>query len=204
MFRVGVTGGIASGKSTVCALFQQFGIDIIDADVIAKQLVEPDEPCFLKIIQHFGNHFLLDNGELNRQKLRQLIFENPTAKLQLEAILHPVIRQTLIAQSKASTSPYCILSIPLLIEANMIDLVDRVLLADISPEKQLERVCQRDAISLAQATAIIKTQSSPLERKSIADDIINNDFSPEKLHTLVSSFHKKYLAIANQMSIGCQ
>ena len=126
MLKVGLTGGIASGKSTVSQLFSTLGIDIIDADLIAHQLVEPGQDCLDKITQTFGGNFLLNNGELDRQQLRQVIFSDLEARQQLEAILHPIIRQQLITQSDNSSSTYCILSVPLLIEAKMTSLVNRV------------------------------------------------------------------------------
>lgn len=196
MLKVGLTGGIASGKSTVCQLFSGHGITIVDADIIARQLVEPNQPCLTNIVQTFGEQIRLANGELDRPQLRQLIFSNPKAKKQLENILHPKIREQLIQQSNAANSPYCILSIPLLIEADMTDLADRTLVVETSPEQQLKRVCQRDNISTEQAKAIISSQSSPAQRKAIADDIIHNTKSAETLSTLVENLHKKYIDIA--------
>ncbi|MBL4638741.1 MAG: dephospho-CoA kinase [Proteobacteria bacterium] len=133
MLKIGLTGGIASGKSTVCQLFSALGIEIIDADIIARQLVEPAQPCLKKIIQTFGNHVLLENGELDRAQLRQLIFADEKAKQELENILHPNIRQQLIKLSDDVSSPYCILSIPLLVETDMTALVDRILVINIEP-----------------------------------------------------------------------
>mgnify|MGYP000075881967 CR=1 FL=1 len=203
MLKIGLTGGIASGKSTACQLFSALGIEIIDADIIARELVEPNQPCLKQIIQTFGKQVLLANGALDRAQLRQLIFSNKGAKQQLEGILHPNIRKQLIKQSEKVVSPYCILSIPLLIEANMIPLVDRVLVVDIAPEEQLQRVCQRDNISTSQAKAIISSQSSASQRKSLANDIIDNNKSPESLDLVVTQLHKKYLDIANNISTGC-
>ncbi|OUR65519.1 dephospho-CoA kinase [Methylophaga sp. 42_25_T18] len=204
MLKIGLTGGIASGKSTVCQLFSAHGIEVIDADIIARQLVEPDQPCLKTIIQTFGKKVLFENGDLDRAQLRQLIFADDNARQQLESILHPRIRQQLIKLSDDATSPYCILTIPLLIEANMIPLVDRVLVIDLELTEQLNRVCQRDNISPLQAKAIISSQSSASQRNSVADDIINNNNSPESLTELVSQLHKKYLDIVNTMTTGCQ
>jgi len=204
MLKVGLTGGIASGKSTVSQLFSTLGIDIIDADLIAHQLVEPGQDCLDKITQTFGENFLLNNGELDRHQLRQLIFSDPEAKQQLEAILHPKIRQQLIIQSNNSSSPYCILSVPLLIEAKMASLVNRILVIEIDADEQLKRLCQRDDISKSQAVDIVVAQSSSLQRTSMADDIIINNNSIEKLNVVVESLHKKYLDLAKTISIGCQ
>jgi len=204
MLKVGLTGGIASGKSTVCQLFSTLGIEIIDADLIARQLVEPSQPCLETITQTFGKKILLDTGELNRIQLRQLIFSNPDAKQQLEAILHPKIRQQLIEQSDNSSSPYCILSVPLLIEAKMTSLVERILVIDTSPDEQLKRLCLRDNISHSQAMNILAAQSSSQQRNAMADDIITNNNSPTELNAEVINLHKKYLELAKTISTGCQ
>ena len=204
MLKIGLTGGIASGKSTVSQLFSDHGIKIIDADMIARQLVEPAQPCLIKIRQTFGEKILLDNGDLDRTQLRQLIFSDTYAKQQLENILHPEIKLQLINQSEDAFSPYCILSVPLLIEAKMTSLVDRILVIEIDTDKQLKRICQRDNIPHSQAIAIMETQSSPIQRKALADDIINNNTSPENLSIAVENLHKKYLDLAKTISTGCQ
>jgi dephospho-CoA kinase len=204
MLKVGLTGGIASGKSTVSQLFSVLGIEIIDADLIARQLVAPNQPCLEKITQAFGKQILLNNGELDRLQLRQLIFSNPDAKHQLEAILHPKIRQQLLIQSDNSSSPYCILSVPLLVEAKMTSLVNRILILEIDPDEQLKRLCQRDNISHSRAMDIVAAQSSPQQRTSVADDVIINNNSPSELNTVVENMHKKYLNLAKTISTGCQ
>lgn len=196
MFKIGLTGGIASGKSTVCQLFAQHGIPIIDADIIAKQLVEPKQAAYNEIIQTFGEHSCLENGQLNRHYLRQLIFSDSKAKQQLETILHPRIRQQLFQQSNAKDSPYCILAIPLLIEANMTPLVDRVLVIDIDLASQLHRLCERDNVSTDEARLIINSQVSREQRLSYADDIILNNDTPEQLTKQVNNLHEKYLSLA--------
>jgi dephospho-CoA kinase len=204
MLKVGLTGGIASGKTTVSQLFSELGIDVIDADLIAHQLVELGQPCLKKITQTFGKQILLNSGELDRIKLRQLIFSAPDAKQKLEAILHPEIRQQLIHQSDSSSSPYCILSIPLLIEAKMTSLVNRILVIDTKSDEQVKRLCKRDNIPPSEAIKIIATQSSSQQRTTVADDIIINNNSAEKLDNIVENLHKKYLDLAKTISIGCQ
>lgn len=204
MLKIGLTGGIASGKSTVSQLFSAFGIKIIDADLISHQLVEPGQPSLEKITQTFGSKMLLNNGELDRIQLRQLIFSDPNAKQQLEAILHPKIRQQLIRQSDNSSSPYCILSVPLLAEAKMTSLVNRILVIEIDSDEQLKRLCQRDNISRSEAMDIMAIQSSSQQRTTVADDIISNNNSPDKLNSAVANLHKKYLELAKTMSTGCQ
>jgi len=204
MLKIGLTGGIASGKSTICQLFSGYDIEIIDADIIAHQLVKSGQTCLDKIIDVFGKHVLLANGELDRAQMRELIFSDRNAKQQLEGILHPNIRQQLLKQSEDVLSPYCILSIPLLIEADMLSLVDRVLIVDVDEKKQIDRVCQRDNVSSTQAQAIINSQISAAQRKSIADDIIINNDSQDNLALKVANLHKKYLQLVNDQAIGCQ
>lgn len=198
MLKVGLTGGIASGKSTVCELFSQHNIPIIDADIIAKELVEPNQVALKEIVRLFGDAILLNNGALDRKQLRQLIFSTPEAKRQLEDILHPRIRQQLIQQSSRLSAPYCILVIPLLIEANMLDLVDHVIVVDTDKEQQIKRICQRDNISSTDAQAIIASQVTMKQRLAIADDIISNNNSIESLTLLVDKLHKKYSSISCQ------
>jgi len=204
MLKIGLTGGIASGKSTVCRLFSQYGIPIIDADVIARQLVEPKQEAYNEIIRTFGNDICLPNGELNRQHLRKLIFSDGNAKLQLERILHPRIRLQLFQQSNVLNAPYCILAIPLLIEAEMTELVDRVLLIDIDLPLQLTRLCERDNISVGDAKLIINSQVNRQQRLSCADDIIANNNGTENLKKQVDELHKKYLSLANNSPSSCQ
>lgn len=198
MLKVGLTGGIASGKSTICELFSQHNIPIIDADIIAQELVKPNQTALKEVIQLFGNDILLNNGELDRKQLRQRIFSNSVDKQQLEALLHPRIRQQLIQQSNQVNAPYCILAIPLLIEANMFDIVDLVLVIDSEQEQQVKRVCRRDNISSADAQAIISSQATREQRLSIADDIISNNHSLESLTLLVDELHKKYSSMSCQ------
>ena len=198
MLKIGLTGGIASGKSTVCDLFSQHNIPIIDADVIAKELVEPNQAALKEIVALFGDDILLNNGTLDRKQLRQLIFSDPEAKRQLEDILHPRIRQQLIQQSSRLSAPYCILVIPLLLEANMLDLVDRVIVVDTDETQQIKRICQRDNISSIDAQAIISSQATIKQRLAIADDIISNNTSIESLALLVDKLHKKYSSMSCQ------
>ena len=204
MFKVGLTGGIASGKSTVSNLFSELGITIIDADKIARDLVDINQPCYDQIVSRFGSDILLANQQLDRQKLRYLIFHDENAKEDLEAILHPAIRQQLLAQSESARSSYCILSIPLLIEAKMTDLVDRTLVVDTSAETQLSRLCDRDKITADEALRMINSQISRQQRLLYADDIIVNNDSPNTLKQLVMTLHKTYINLANLMTTSCQ
>jgi dephospho-CoA kinase len=204
MLKVGLTGGIASGKSTVAELFSQYGIPVIDADLIARKLVKPDQDAFEEIVQTFGNQVLDINGSLNRQILRQLIFSDIVAKQKLEAILHPRIRQQLLQQSQACNAIYCILAIPLLLEANMTDLVDRVLVIDLEPTLQLERLCQRDNIPEKKAQDIIDIQCDRQQRLAIGDDVIINNNSIDVLKQRVDRLHQYYLTLVKTSAIGCQ
>lgn len=204
MLKIGLTGGIASGKSTVCRLFSQYGIPIIDADVIARQLVEPKQEAYHEIVRTFGNDVCLPNGQINRQYLRKLIFSDDSAKHQLEMILHPRIRLQLFQRSHALNTPYCILAIPLLIEAEMMELVDRVLLIDIDLALQLTRLCERDNILVDDAQLIINSQVSRQQRLACADDVITNNNGTENLKKQVANLHKKYLSLANNSPSSCQ
>jgi len=198
VLKIGLTGGIASGKSTICDLFSQFNIPIIDADIIARELVEPDKDAYIKIVQQFGAGILQKNLTLDRKKLRKLIFSDPISKNKLEAILHPQIRQQLQEQSAQQSTTYCILAIPLLIETNMTDLVDHIIVVDITESQQVNRLCQRDNISETEARTIIKSQSRREERLIIADDIIYNNEPIDDLHITINELHKKYCSISCQ------
>ncbi|MFT7414010.1 MAG: dephospho-CoA kinase [Methylophagaceae bacterium] len=203
MLKIGLTGGIASGKSTVCRLFAQHGIPIIDADVIARQLVEQKQEAYNEIVDTFGVDICRPNGELNRQYLRQLIFTDDKAKQQLEMILHPRIRLQLIKQSDALNTPYCLLAIPLLVEANMVGLVDRILVVDIDLSLQMTRLRARDNITSDDAQFIINSQASRQQRLVCADDIILNNNGFKNINKHVDNLHKKYLSLANNSSSGC-
>ena len=204
MLKIGLTGGVASGKSTACRLFSQLDITIIDADDIARELVEVDQPCYLDIVNAFGPEFLLQNRRIDRAKLRHFIFFDLAAKQQLEEILHPPIRQQLIERSLLLQSPYCILAVPLLIEANMTDCVDRILIIDTTTQNQLTRLCERDSISLTLADNILAQQSNRQQRLALADDVISNDLTIQHLEKAISQHHEKYLNLANSSSNGCQ
>ncbi len=192
--KIGLTGGIGSGKSTVCALFADYSIPIIDADIIARQLVEPGAPALDEIVRQFGAE-ILNNGALNRKKLGKIIFSDADKKARLEAILHPAIQQQLIQQAGSQQSPYCILAIPLLLETGMKDLVDRILVIDCPLELQFERVKRRDGLSDEQIKRIIASQISREERLSQADDVIDNSKSAIELAEQVKNLHNLYLSL---------
>lgn len=196
VFRVGLTGGIASGKSTVSSLFETLGVEVIDADIIARQLSQPGTNEYLSIVQHFGTDYLLADGQLNRRALRTLLFSDAKAKQTLEHILHPAIRQQLVYQAAKTKGHYCILSVPLLIEANMQSCVDRILVVDVDPDIQLARLQQRDQLSVEQANRHLVAQSSRAQRLQYADDIIDNSNGMEKLKFQVTQLHALYCQLA--------
>ena len=197
MLKIGLTGGVASGKSTACKVFSQLGIAVIDADEIARELVEIGKPCYLNIIDIFGTEFLSKNQQLDRSKLRQLIFSDHVAKLKLEAILHPSIRQVLIERSQKVKSAYCILAVPLLIETNMDATIDRILMIDITEKNQLARLCKRDHLAPSLANNMIHQQSSRLQLLAMADDVISNNTGIQKLENSIRLLHETYLEIAD-------
>ncbi len=173
-FIVGLTGGIGSGKTTVANMFADLGIDIIDADLIARQVVQAKSTALSAIAQHFGAEYIKRNGELNRALLRTKIFSNQDDKLWLNNLLHPLIRQTLLAEITASQSPYCLLVAPLLLENELDKLVNTVVVVDIPQELQLSRTLARDTSSKDEIQAIINSQISRDKRLSAADHIIDN------------------------------
>ena len=191
---VGVTGGIGSGKSAATAEFEKLGITVVDADVVARQVVMPGTPCLQAIAEHFGNQLLTEGGELNRKALRQRVFSNPREKEWLNELLHPAIRQELISQLELADSPYVILSAPLLLENGLEKYCQRVLVVDIPESLQISRTIQRDDSPKKEVEAIMKAQLSRSERLNKANDVLNNDGSLEQLEQQVLQLHQRYLA----------
>ncbi len=196
MLRVGLTGGIGCGKSTVCELFAQLGVPIIDTDVIARQLVEPGQIALVRLTENFGSVILNTDGTLNRAQLRELAFSDKQHKQQLDAIMHPLIYAELEHQAVGLTTPYCILAIPLLLETQQQQIVDRILVVDCEPALQLLRVMNRDHISARQAERIIAAQTSRDRRLAAADDLIENHSTADHLAEQVKSLHNSYLFLA--------
>jgi dephospho-CoA kinase len=191
---IGLTGGIASGKTTVSDMFKSLSVDIIDADIIAREVVTPPSEALNAIAVHFGNDYLSTDGELNRSLLRQKIFSADEHKQWLNNLLHPLIRARIIEQTAQASSQYCILVAPLLIENNLVPLVDRVLVVDVTEGKQLERTMIRDNSLLHEVKAIMASQASRKKRLNIADDVIDNDnISEFVLKEIVTLLHKKFL-----------
>ena len=195
-FRVALTGGIASGKSTVANLFAELGVPLIDTDVIARQVVEPGQPALAEVVATFGPDVLDADGRLDRRRMRERIFSDPAAKQRLEAILHPSIRAEMARQSGAARGPYQVLVIPLLTEGKRRDHVDRVLLVDVPEELQIQRLMMRDGVTHEQAAASLNAQAKRAERLAMADDVVRNTGRVDDLREEVAKLHAKYLALA--------
>lgn len=196
MLRIGLTGGIASGKSAVADSFDRRGTPIVDADVIAREVVEPGQPALSEIAETFGAQILDADGRLDRTAMRDQIFSDDQKRRKLESILHPRIKEAMERQVARLTVPYCVLAIPLLIEAHQQDLVDRILVIDVPVELQISRLLQRDRTSKAAAEAILKAQLDRETRLRFADDIIVNNGTLAELDSKVEQLHQKYLALA--------
>ena len=194
--RIGLTGGIASGKSTVAELFGARGIPVIDTDKIARQIVAPGRPAHRQVAEAFGSEVLDDNGALDRRRLRGLVFADPVQRRRLEAILHPAILEEMARQSEKAGGPYQILVIPLLIETAGESDIDRILVVDSPVELQIRRLLARDAENEPQARAMIAAQASREQRLAVADDVIVNDSDRAALDVAVAALDAKYRALA--------
>jgi dephospho-CoA kinase len=199
MFVVGITGGIGSGKTAATDRFAKLGIEIIDADVAARKVVEPGTPALRAIKGHFGQQILLATGELDRPALRQIIFSNNEEKKWLESLLHPLIGEEIMNGLQASRSPYAIFSSPLLFESGQEVICNRVLLVDVPMALQLERTMQRDDNDEAQVKRIIDSQMQREQRLTKADDIICNDRNLSYLYKKVDTLHHQYLQLAKEI-----
>ena len=195
MLKIGVTGGIGCGKSAVTDYLSGKGIVIADADQAAKVIVEPGQLALQTIVNHFGSQILLNDGTLNRRALRDIIFNDPEQRRWLEQLTHPLIIERLRQELAAAQSPYVILVAPLLLEANLKGVVDRVLVIDIDPEQQIARTMARDGVSRTQVENILQAQASRTQRLSMADDIIDNSGSLDALHQQLDALHQRYLAM---------
>lgn len=198
---VGLTGGIGSGKTEVSRRFEQLGITVVDADVVAREIVNTGSSSLSAISEHFGQDILNANGTLNRVQLRLRIFENPDEKRWLENLLHPIIRKEIVAQLAESKTPYTILSSPLLLETKQDELVSRVLVIDATEEMQLKRASVRDINNQEQIQKIMATQMGRVERCAQADDIIENHGDLNELDVAVKKLHAFYLQLAKQSSL---
>lgn len=196
-FRIGLTGGIGTGKSTVARLFAGFGVPTIDADEVVHALMEPGQAGFIQTVAAFGRGIVRD-GQIDRRTLRQRIFSNTVDRQRLEGILHPMVYRELEVWAHSLNTPYCVLSIPLLIETAPPDFVNRVLVVDCSPEQQMRRVTTRDGICAEDAASVIKAQMARSNRLLSADDVISNDGAEDELRNQVEALHARYLALAQE------
>ncbi len=197
-YTVALTGGIGSGKSTVADEFAHLGVTVIDADIIARQVVEPGTPALLAIAERFGPQMINDDGSLNRRRLRERIFAHSEDKAWLNALLHPLIQQETRRQMQASTSPYLLWVVPLLVENRLTDKADRVLVVDVPKETQIERTIRRDGVCREHAEHILAAQATREQRLAAADDVIENMGSADAVASHVARLHDKYLMLASQ------
>lgn len=198
MLRIGLTGGIGSGKSSAAAMFARRGVPVIDADEIAKQLVAPGQPAYERIIQRFGKEFVDADGFIDRGRLRRHVFDDPASRRELEAILHPRVRQQIQRQLRALRAPYCVIVIPLIFEANQQDLVDRILVIDAAEDTQVQRVAARSSLADDEIRKIIAAQIDRNVRLRQAHDVITNEGELEQLEERVDAFHTRYLDLARE------
>jgi dephospho-CoA kinase len=196
VYRVGLTGGIASGKSTAAKFFGVLGVPILDSDQVARDVVEPGQPPLERLVERFGPSILTPDGHLDRPALRDIIFSDPKARADLEALTHPAIGAAMEAQSAVAGGPYQILVIPLLVEKNLRSHVDRVLVVDCEEALQLRRLHERDGSTPEQAQAILNAQATRAARLKAANDVIRNDSSMSAVREQVVALHARYLEFA--------
>ncbi|WP_258239873.1 dephospho-CoA kinase [Pseudidiomarina homiensis] len=204
MWVLGVTGGIGSGKTTVTNLFAAHGIDVVDADVIARHILDQGTPALAAVTERYGTEALQADGSLNRAWLREKIFQQPGEKDWLNALTHPLIREQLLAALQNASSPYVILSAPLLVENNLTRYCDRVLVVDVTEATQRQRTAQRDNVSASQVDQIMQAQATREQRLAAADDIINNDGDKILLAPQVAKLHAQYLRLAHDAETNDQ
>jgi len=200
VLRIGLTGGIASGKTTVANLFSELGVPIIDTDIIARQVVQPGKPALDEIRECFGNAVIDDSGSLDRPAMRKLIFSDDNIRHQLEDILHPLIGAETRSHSDAASGPYQLIVVPLLVGSPLLQFVDRVLVVDCNEESQIKRLLARDAESRYQARKILSAQASRDDRLAIADDVISNDQGLTEIREQVVLLDQKYRQLASHGS----
>lgn len=202
---VGLTGGIGSGKTTIANLFADLGVPLVDADVVAREVVAKGSPLLSKIVEHFGAQILTKQGELNRAALREIVFHHDEEKQWLNNLLHPAIRERMKQQLSEQTAPYTLFVVPLLIENKLTALCDRILVVDVSPQTQLARSAQRDNNNFEQIQRIMNSQVSQQERLKWADDVINNDTDLAQnlphLQKKVLELHQFYLQQAENKNV---
>ncbi len=203
-FRVGLTGGIACGKSAVANLFAALGVSIVDTDLLAREVVAPGSPLLPKISGHFGAQVLQKDGTLDRARLRALIFTNPAERQWLEALTHPAIRELTDARCASATGSYVMVAIPLLVETQGAARFDRVLVVDCDPEIQLARLQARDGATRAQASRLLAAQATREQRLAVADDVILNNGDIAALGSQVEKLHRSYKVASAQSDRGAK
>lgn len=198
-FIVGLTGGIGSGKTTVTTMFEHLGVNVVDADLVARQVVTPGSTALKAIQKRFGDNYLSEDGQLNRPLLRERIFSNNEDKTWLNSLMHPLINEEMHKQLSATTSPYCILVAPLLLENKLHEKTDTVLVVNVSPEEQIKRTIKRDGSNEALVKSIIASQISQENRLALANDVIDNSASNlSQIKEEVKQLHHKYLDLSEE------
>lgn len=198
LLRIGLTGGIASGKSTVCKRFIELGVPVIDADESARIVVAPGSPGLARILETFGTDMLMPGGTLDRRALRALVFADAARRRELEGILHPLIRDDMERRAAQCRGPYLVMAIPLLIESGRTNF-DRILVIDTDENAQLNRIVARDGGTLAQARAILAAQAGRAERRAVADDVIENMGTLADLRHAVDQVHQRYISLSDRL-----
>jgi dephospho-CoA kinase len=193
---IGLTGGIASGKSLAAAAFTALGVPVLNADQVARDVVARGSPALQRIRERYGTGFINPAGELDRRRMREHVFADPVARRDLERITHPAIRAGLEQWRDAQPGPYCVLDVPILVETGLDSLVDRILVIDAPPEVQVARLVARDDVSRTLAEQMLAAQASREQRLARADDVIVNAGPPDVLHKAVRQLHALYLQLA--------
>ncbi|HBA65645.1 MAG TPA: dephospho-CoA kinase [Methylococcaceae bacterium] len=196
MLKIGLTGGIGSGKTTIADLFAELNVPVIDADDIAREVVAPGSQALEQIRHAFGEGVIAGDGSLDRGAMRELVFADTEQKRKLEAIVHPMVRQRILKRVASLDASYCIICVPLLVESGMVDLVDRVLVVDCSVETQIERVTKRDRLDEKIVRAMIASQATREQRKALANDLIDNASTDSMLAEQVKKLHNLYLYLS--------
>ena len=198
MLCVGITGSIGSGKTAVSSIFADLGVPVIDADVIARNLLEPGEECYNDTVQLLGKQILDQDKHIDRNKVRQIIFQDEAKRIALEHIIHPRVRHYIKNQILSLSADYCIVVIPLLFESNMQDLVDRILVIDTEKELCINRVATRDQCTTEEASRILNVQTDNSFRLAAANDVLTNNGNLEQLVTAVKAWDQKYRTLGNR------
>jgi dephospho-CoA kinase len=196
--RVGLTGGVGSGKSTVSEMFAALGVPLIDADEISRDVAKPGGAAFDDVVRLFGTEAVSADGDLRRDHIRRLVFEDPGLRRRLESIIHPLVAEEIRRRAGRIRHSYCLISIPLLVETGMRETVDRVLVVDCPEELQVERTSRRDSIEAAQVLRMMQAQAGRADRLAAADDVISNDRDTDHLRKQVEALHERYLLLARE------